>query len=150
MLVLENSFTILLKRASLVTQMVKNLPAMLETWVQSLGWENPMEKGMATHSSILAWRIPMGKGIWQATVNGVAKSQTWLSDKAHIWRPAGKDPRIASWCGRKYPYMYTFWNGWSESISSQFFWWVSRVAGEKSTTSDMQMIPLWWQKMKRN
>ena len=76
MLVLENSFTILLKRASLVTQMVKNLPAMLETWVQSLGWENPMEKGMATHSSILAWRIPMGKGIWQATVNGVAKSQT--------------------------------------------------------------------------
>ena len=76
MLILENSFTILLKRASLVTQMVKNLPAMLETWVQSLGWENPMEKGMATHSSILAWRIPMGKGIWQATVNGVAKSQT--------------------------------------------------------------------------
>ena len=44
--------------ASLVAQMVKNLPAMLETWVQSLGWEDPMEKGMATHSSILAWRIP--------------------------------------------------------------------------------------------
>ena len=38
--------------------MVKNLPAMWETWVQSLGWENPLEKGMATHSSILAWRIP--------------------------------------------------------------------------------------------
>ena len=74
MLILENSFTILLKRASLVTQMVKNLPAMLETWVQSLGWENPMEKGMATHSSILAWRIPMGKGAWRATVHGIAKS----------------------------------------------------------------------------
>ena len=43
--------------ASLVTQMVKNLPAMLEIWVRSLGWENPLEKGMATHSSILAWRI---------------------------------------------------------------------------------------------
>ena len=44
--------------ASLVTQMVKNLPAMWETLVQSLGWENPLEKEMATHSSILAWRIP--------------------------------------------------------------------------------------------
>ena len=44
--------------ASLVTQMVKNLPAMQETQVQSLGWEDPLEKGMTTHSSILAWRIP--------------------------------------------------------------------------------------------
>ena len=42
----------------LIQQMVKNLPAMQETWVQSLGWEDPLEKGMATHSSILAWRIP--------------------------------------------------------------------------------------------
>ena len=45
-------------RASLVAQMVKNLPAMWETWVQPLGWEDPLEKGMATHSSILAWKIP--------------------------------------------------------------------------------------------
>ena len=44
--------------ASLVAQLVKNLPAMWETWVQSLGWEDPLEKGKATHSSILAWRIP--------------------------------------------------------------------------------------------
>ena len=44
--------------AFLVTQMVKNLPAMWETWVQSLGWEDPLKEGMATHSSILAWRIP--------------------------------------------------------------------------------------------
>ena len=44
--------------ASLVTQTVKNMPAMRETWVQSLGWEDPLEKGMATHCSILAWRIP--------------------------------------------------------------------------------------------
>ena len=42
--------------ASLVAQMVKNLPAAQETWVQSLGWEDPLEKGKATHSSILAWR----------------------------------------------------------------------------------------------
>ena len=44
--------------ASLVAQMVKNLPAMQETWVGSLGWEDPLEKGKATHSSVLAWRIP--------------------------------------------------------------------------------------------
>ena len=44
--------------ASLVAQLVKNLPAMWETWVRSLGWEDPLEKGQATHSSILAWRIP--------------------------------------------------------------------------------------------
>ena len=44
--------------ASLVAQVVKNSPAMQKTWVQSLGWENPLEKGKATHSTILAWRIP--------------------------------------------------------------------------------------------
>ena len=49
---------------------------MRETWVPSLGWEDPLEEGMATHSSILAWRIPMGRGAWRATVHGVAKSQT--------------------------------------------------------------------------
>ena len=47
-----------ISRASLVAQSVKSLPAVQETWVQSLGWENPPEKGKATHSSILAWRIP--------------------------------------------------------------------------------------------
>ena len=64
--------------ASLVAQTVKNLPATWETWVQSLGWEDPLEEGMATHSSILAWRIPMDKGAWRATVNGVTESQTRL------------------------------------------------------------------------
>ena len=44
--------------ASLMAQLVKNLPAMRETWVQSLGWEDPLEKRRATHSSIVAWRIP--------------------------------------------------------------------------------------------
>ena len=47
-----------LLRASLVVQLVKNLPAMWETWVRSLGWEDPLEKRKATHFSILAWRIP--------------------------------------------------------------------------------------------
>ena len=54
--------------------MVKNLPATQETWVQSLGQEDPLEKGMATHSSILVWRIPMDRGAWGATVHGVAES----------------------------------------------------------------------------
>ena len=51
-----------LTRASLVAQLVKNLPAMRETWVRSLGWEDSLEKEMATHSSVLAWRIP-GTGL---------------------------------------------------------------------------------------
>ena len=50
--------TITGKKKVKTSQMVKNLPAMWETWVQSLGWDDPLEKGMATHSSILAWRIP--------------------------------------------------------------------------------------------
>ena len=50
------------KWASLVAQLVKNPPTMQKTWVQSLGWEDPLEEGMATHSSILAWRIPMDRG----------------------------------------------------------------------------------------
>ena len=62
--------------ASLVAQMVKNPPAKQETWVWSLSWEDPLEEGMAAHSSIIAWRIPMGRGAWQATVYGVLK---WLS-----------------------------------------------------------------------
>ena len=60
--------------------MVKNLSAVQETWVRSLGWEDPLEEGMATHSSILAWRIPMDRGAWQAIVHKVAKSWTWLSN----------------------------------------------------------------------
>ena len=50
--------------ASLVGQMVKNVPAMQETWIRSLGWEDPLEEGKATHSSILAWRILMDRGAW--------------------------------------------------------------------------------------
>jgi len=68
--------------------MVKNPPAMWETGIQSLGWQDPLEEGMETHSSILAWRIPWTEepGRWQrvkhevSRVNEVAKSQTRLSD----------------------------------------------------------------------
>ena len=58
--------------------MVKNLTTMQETWVQSLSWEDPLEEGMATHSSILAWRIPWTEE--PGELHGVAKSQTQLSD----------------------------------------------------------------------
>ena len=61
--------------ASLVAQMIKTLPAVQETWVRSLGWEDPLEDEMATHSSILAWRIP-----WTEEPGRLAKSRTRLSD----------------------------------------------------------------------
>ena len=65
---------IIVNWASVVAQLVKNPPAMREIWVQSLGWGGPLEKGTATHSSILAWRIP-----W-TVFHGVSKSRTQLSD----------------------------------------------------------------------
>ena len=65
-----------------VAQLVRNMPAMWETCLQSLGWEDPLEEGMTTHSSILAWRIPVNRGTWRATVHGVRKSRTRLSDWA--------------------------------------------------------------------
>ena len=66
-------------RVSLVAQTVKNLPAMQETQVRSLGWEDPLEEGMATHSSILAWRIPWAEEHGRLQSMG---SQSWtrLSD----------------------------------------------------------------------
>ena len=69
-----------------MVQLVKNPPAMWETWVQSLGWEDPLEKGKATHSHILAWRIP-----W-TIVLGVTKSQTRLSD-FHLQHTYGEEVR---------------------------------------------------------
>ena len=66
--------------ASLMAQLVKNPLAMQGTWVLSLSWEDPLEEGMANHSSILAWRIPMDRETWRAIVYRVAKSQTQLSN----------------------------------------------------------------------
>ena len=59
-----------------MAQMVKNPPTVQETWVRFLGWKDPLEVGMATPSSILAWRTFMDRGAWQAIVHGVAKSKT--------------------------------------------------------------------------
>ena len=63
-------------RVSLVAQLVKNPLAKQETPGQFLGWGDPLEEGMATHSSVLAWRILMDRGAWRATVHGVANSWT--------------------------------------------------------------------------
>jgi len=65
---------------SWVAQMVKKPAAMWEIWVWSLGWEVPLEEGMATHFSILSWRIPMDRGPWWTIVHGITESQTQLSD----------------------------------------------------------------------
>ena len=66
--------------ASLVAQLVKNPSAMWETWVQSLGWEDPLEKGKATHSNYSCLESSVDRGAWWATVHKVAKSRTRLSD----------------------------------------------------------------------
>ena len=61
--------------SSLVAQLVKKWPSMWETWIQFLGWEEPLKEGMATHPSILACRIPTDRGAWWDTVHGVAKTE---------------------------------------------------------------------------
>ena len=66
--------------ASLVARSIKNLPAVQETLVRSLGWEDPLEKETATHSSILAWKNLMDGGTWWAAFHGITKSWARLSD----------------------------------------------------------------------
>ena len=65
--------------ASPVVQRVNNPPTTWETWVRFLDWEDPLEDSIATHTSILAWRIPKDRGVWQATVHGIRKSWTQQS-----------------------------------------------------------------------
>ena len=75
--------------------MVKNLPAMRETRVPSLGWEDPLEKGMATHSSILGLENTMDREAWQAIVHGVTKSQTPLSTHASNYLSEAKNNSLS-------------------------------------------------------
>ena len=80
------------ERASLVAQLVKNLPAMRETWVRSLGWEDLLEKGTATHSSILAWRIP-----W--TIQSMGSQRVYTTERLSLQRL--RSPRSSChqiWC----------------------------------------------------
>ena len=97
---LRNSYyhcpSLYLDGASLVAQLVKNLPAMRGTWVQSLGWEDPLEKGKATHSSTLAWRIP--------------------------WTPWGpKESDTTEQLSLSLSSTFILWCSWSWSMASEFF-----------------------------
>ena len=118
---------------SLVAQMVKNLPAVRETWVQSLGWEGPLEKGMATHSNILAWRIPWKRSLVGYSPWGHRESDTnellTLSHNLHtiLW----KNPKelfgqpnsywAVEWgsskCGTEFFYLFYF-----SSFKFEFKW----------------------------
>ena len=77
--------------ASPVAQLVENLPTMWETWVQSLGWEDSLEKGMATHSSLLAWRIPW-RNPW-----GLKQSDTTERLSLSLFTPHLEIPKLCKW-----------------------------------------------------
>ena len=99
--------------AALVAQMVKNLPAVLETWVQSLGQKAPLEEGMAIHSSTLAWRIPMDRGAWRAAVHGVPSVRhDWAAE--HGTAPLVETPAVLSW-----PEVFS---SWILSLHSRLTW----------------------------
>ena len=128
---------------------------MQEIWVQSLGWEDPLEKGMATHSSISAWRIPMDRGAWLTTVHGVAKSQRQLSNKHFhflffiimkrfhyiFWNEKGKLQNtmcvLLSFCVRKYLYacIYAYGGGHGNhsSIPAWRIPWTEELSGLQAT-----------------
>ena len=103
---------------SLVAQTIKNPPSMQETWVRSLGWEDPLEKRIATHSSILAWRIPWTEQPSRLQSMELTKSQTWLSDFHFQYKEAGektsqRDPEKASFLTLSLLYLLHFGNIWS-------------------------------------
>ena len=77
-----------------MAQRLKHLPATRETWVWPLGWEDPLEREMATHSSTLAWRIPRMEEPSGATVHGVTKSRTWPSNFTHSLTQEDKQRKL--------------------------------------------------------
>ena len=112
--------------ASLVAQMVKNPPAMQETWVRSRGWADPLEKRTATHSSILAWRIPWTEEAGRLQSMGSTKSQTWLSDFHFQYKEAGektsqRDLEKTSFLILLLLYLLHFGNIWSFLCCHLFF-----------------------------
>ena len=109
--------------ASLVAQLVKNC-LQQETWVQSLGWEDPLEEGMATHSKVLSWRIPTDRGAWRATVHGVAKSQTWLSTNNYKrYQNHVSFSYCASDSGQVGGHFEAYWE--TEFIKVDLQWWLA-------------------------
>ena len=122
--------------ASLIAQTVNNLPAIWETWVGCLGQEDPLEKGMTTNSSILAWRIPRTAEPVRATVHEVIKSWIWLRDFhcSITWKPS---PPTSSWTWStllKVSSCLQAWAFWDPErqtdLLTDFIWWrVSMLAG---------------------
>ena len=82
-----------------MAQTVKSLPAMRETRVRSLCQEDPLEKGMGTHSSILAWKNPMDGGAWQSTVHGITKSRTRLNSFTFTFNKSGLNACFSNFKG---------------------------------------------------
>ena len=78
----ETKFLLAVEWASLVAQLVNNLPAMQETLVRFQGQEDPLEQSVASYSSIIGWRIPVDREAWRATIRRVAKGRTQLSNSA--------------------------------------------------------------------
>ena len=95
------------KVISLRLKKKKNLPSMQETWVRSLGWEDPMEKEMATHSSILAWRIPRAEEPGGLQFMGIIKNQTQLRDFHSLGSKAGMSDFSQVAVGRAEPALCT-------------------------------------------
>ena len=106
--------------AFLVTQLVKNLPAVWETWVQSLGWENPLEKGKATHSSILAWRISwtiQSMGSQRVRQDWATFTSPWRMDK--IWATSNENSMWKECCeprNRGKNFRIFLWTNWSARV----------------------------------
>ena len=94
-----NIIKVIENRASQVAQMVKNLPAVWETQVWSLGWKDPLEKGMATHSSLLAWRIPAKRSLVGYSLWGHKEldKNTGLINAINCW-PHSRPGFLVSWC----------------------------------------------------
>ena len=120
--------------ASLVTRWLKkkkiHLP-MKETQVQvqSLGGEDHLEKETATHSSILAWKLPMDRGTWRAAVHGVAKNQTWLSD----WTTTRTNFSLVKlW--------KTFLTGYEKNIIAGY-WWSHKCSDSWTFSKELDNIP---------
>ena len=108
--------------ASLVAQVVKNLPAMRETWVRTLGWENPLEKGKASHSSILAWRIP-----WGHKESDTTEQLSLSLSGAFKYNRATSD--VVSWCF-EHKDMSLLWNHCICKILDTYFQCFSKQAAQ--------------------
>ena len=114
--------------------MVKNPPTVGETWLLSLGWEDPLEEGMATHSSILAWRIPMDRKSWWATVHGVTRVRhdKWLSIHTSIFIQSSKQEEFLS----PWPQMFVFVEHkeltdhphYLKAGKTLIWWWIQNIS----------------------